>query len=214
MKFTKEEARKELVAKLTEKGEKLNLSERTLNQQLETLIKYVANEEMELSDFITAVLPPIKELDGQYRKDNSDFVKEWEKNHPTDKPNNNGGENSETEKLIARINALEEENRQSKLEKVILEKKAELKASLAKKGVKDKEWIDLMMQKVRVSDDFDIEAESDFYLKLYNKSNNIPDDPYTPLNPSSGDNPHVNDSIERAAKRMAQQRKEEEELNC
>ena len=44
MKFTKDEAYKELVAKMTAKGEKLNLSERSVNEQLETLISFISNE--------------------------------------------------------------------------------------------------------------------------------------------------------------------------
>ena len=52
MKFTKDEAYKELVVRMTAKGEKLNLSERSVNEQLETLISLIANEEMELTDFV------------------------------------------------------------------------------------------------------------------------------------------------------------------
>ena len=47
MKFTKEEAIKELVAKMTTKGEKLNLSQRSINEQVEHLYTLIANEEME-----------------------------------------------------------------------------------------------------------------------------------------------------------------------
>ena len=35
MKFTKEDANKELVARMTAKGEKLNLSQRSMNEQVE-----------------------------------------------------------------------------------------------------------------------------------------------------------------------------------
>lgn len=223
MKFTKEDAYKDLVAKLTAKGEKLNLSERTLKQQLETLIKFVANDEMELEDFIKAIYDDVKSLDGQYRKDNSDFIKEWEKNHltptPTDpKPNPtptpSGTENPEMKALLERLAALENENKAAKREKTISETKSLLKKSLKDKGVKDSEWIDLMLQKVAITEDFDVEKESEFYLKLYNKSNPIPSGGVTPLGTNGGgENPQVNNSIKQASEMMKRKREEQEKLS-
>ena len=52
MKFTNEDAYKKLVAKLTANGEKLNLSQRSINEQIEALLPLVANDEMELEDFV------------------------------------------------------------------------------------------------------------------------------------------------------------------
>lgn len=220
MKFTKEDAYKDLVAKLTAKGEKLNLSERTLKQQLETLIKFVANDEMELEDFVKAVIDDVKSLDGQYRKDNSDFIKEWEKNHPTPaptepKPNptpaQSGTENPEMKALLERLAALENESKAAKREKTISETKSNLKKALKDKGVKDSEWLDLMLQKVAITEDFDVEQESDYYLKLYNKSNPIPRDGVTPKGTNGGgENPQVNNSI-KAASEMAKRKREEQE---
>ena len=69
MKFTKDDARKELSTQMTAKGEKLNLSERSLNEQLDALIPLVANEEMELADFVTKVLPIFKTADANVRND-------------------------------------------------------------------------------------------------------------------------------------------------
>ena len=45
MKFTKEDANKELVRLMTEKGEKLNLSERSINEHLDNLMPLLANDE-------------------------------------------------------------------------------------------------------------------------------------------------------------------------
>lgn len=223
MKFTKEDAYKDLVAKLTAKGEKLNLSERTLKQQLETLIKFVANDEMELEDFIKAIYDDVKSLDGQYRKDNSDFIKEWEKNHPTPTPTDpkpnptptpSGTENPEMKALLERLAALENENKAAKREKTISETKSLLKKSLKDKGVKDSEWIDLMLQKVAITEDFDVEKESEFYLKLYNKSNPIPSGGVTPLGTNGGgENPQVNNSIKQASEMMKRKREEQEKLS-
>lgn len=219
MKFTKEEAYKELVAKLTEKGEKLNLSERTLNQQLETLIKFVANDEMELADFVKAVYNDVKSLDSQCRKDNSDFIKEWEKNHPTTtEPNKNtepapGGNETEIAKLLKRLEDLEKESNAAKLANKIKEKKSELKKALKDKGVDDNEWVDLMLQKVAITDDFDIESESEYYLKLYNKSNPIPQGTATPHSTTGGGgSSQMDDSIAKASENMKRKREEESKL--
>lgn len=221
MKFTKEDAYKDLVARLTAKGEKLNLSERTLKQQLETLIKFVANDEMELEDFIKAIYDDVKSLDGQYRKDNSDFIKEWEKNHPTPtepKPNPtptpSGNENPEMKALLERLAALENENKAAKREKTISETKSLLKKSLKEKGVKDSEWLDLMLQKVAITENFDVEKEADFYLKLYNKSNPIPEGGATPKGANGGgENTQVNNSIKAASEMMKRKREERENLS-
>lgn len=219
MKFTKEEAYKELVAKMTEKGEKLNLSERTLKRQLETLIKYVANDEMELADFVKVVLPDIKELDGQCRKDNSDFIKEWEKNHPTNvepKPNTDpkptGNESPEMKALLERLNALEAESKANKVANFAKEKKSELKKVLKEKGVKDSEWIDLMLQKISITEEFDVESEADYYLKLYNRSNPIPSGVTPKGTNGGGENNQVNNSIQAASELMKREREEREGL--
>lgn len=220
MKFTKEDAYKDLVAKLTAKGEKLNLSERTLKQQLETLIKFVANDEMELEDFIKAIYDDVKSLDGQYRKDNSDFIKEWEKNHPSPtepKPNPtptpSGNENPEMKALLDRLEALEAENKANKAANFAKEKKSDLKKALKEKGVKDTDWIELALQEVAITDDFDVEAKADFYLKLYNKSNPIPNGGTTPLGANGGgENVTVNNSLKAASEMMKREREEREGL--
>ena len=69
MKFTKEDAIKELVAKLTANGEKLNLSTRSINEQIEALLPLVANEEMECTTFVDAVMPLVKTADANVRND-------------------------------------------------------------------------------------------------------------------------------------------------
>ena len=82
MKFTKDDARKELSAQMTAKGEKLNLSERSLNEQLDTLIPLVANEEMELAEFVSKVLPVFKTADANVRNDVSVGIQDYKKQNP------------------------------------------------------------------------------------------------------------------------------------
>ena len=55
-KFTKEQALEELKKQIPGKGEKLNLSERSISEQLETLTPLLATDDTELSDFINKVL--------------------------------------------------------------------------------------------------------------------------------------------------------------
>lgn len=173
MKFTKEEAYKDLVAKLTSKGEKLNLSERTLNKHLDTLIKFVANEEMELSDFVKEVLPDIKELDGQYRKDNSDFIKQWEKDHPVQQPpkpqQTDPTKDEYTKKLEERLEALEAKERENEKSKMIAGKRNELLNAMRSKGIKDDEWSNSLLAEVSITEDIDVESKAESFLKMYNK---------------------------------------------
>lgn len=212
MKFTKDEAYKELVARMTAKGEKLNLSERTMKRQLETLIKHVANDEMELNDFVKEVLDDFKELDGQYRKDNSDFIKEWEKTHPQNEPKSkeepkpNEGDDAMA-KLLARIDELEKKDADREREKTLSKTKGELKKSLKAKGIKNDEWIDLMLQKVNVSEDFDMDAETEYYLKLYNKSEAETGGAYPPKPASNGGSGNNNNPFA-VASEMAKRRNE------
>ena len=83
MKFTKEQAFENLKGFLTNNGKKtLRMSEKSINKQLETLMPLVANDEMELADFVEKVKPTFETMNSNAEKDNSDFVKQWEKDHP------------------------------------------------------------------------------------------------------------------------------------
>jgi hypothetical protein len=193
MKFTKEEAFEKLKGILTNNGKKpLRMSEKSVNKQLETLIPLIATDDTELDDFVTKVKDTFSVMNSNAEKDNSDFVKQWEKEHPQTKPNEggNGGQGNESktemEMVLERIKALENENETYKRQQTALQKKKELKSVLKEKGVKDAEWIDLMLQKVNVTDDFDTEDEADFYLKLYNKSNADTGGGVTPRQSSNG----------------------------
>lgn len=170
MKFTKDDAYKELVARMTARGEKLALSERTINGQLDTLIKFIANDETELDDFIGKVLPSFQNLEGQYRKDNSDFIKQWEKDHPAQdsKPTDLPADDY-TKKLEERLLALEKKNEEVEKNKRLSAKKAELKDLMKKKGIKDDNWSDSLLSEVAITEDMDIEAKADSYLQIYNQ---------------------------------------------
>ena len=108
MKFTKDDARKELSTRMTTKGEKLNLSERSLNEQLDTLIPLLANDETELSEFVEKVLPIFKTADANVRNDVSAGIKDYE----AKKNEENGGSNG---KSTEAENALEKRLRVQEL---------------------------------------------------------------------------------------------------
>lgn len=181
MKFTKDEARKELVAKLTAKGEKLNLSERSINEQLEKLMPLVANDETEIAEFIDKVVPFFKTADANVRNDVSQGIKEFKDNYKPEqkenketKPEDKKEGESELEKRLAK---LEQELADARRNDRVAGIKRSLIEALKNKGVKDEEWTNTFLNEITITEDFDVEAKSEAYLNLYNKmkANTPPD---------------------------------------
>lgn len=181
MKFTKDEARKELVARLTAKGETLNLSERSINEQLEKLIPLVANDETEIADFVDKVIPFFKTADANVRNDVSQGIKEFKDNYKPEqkenketKPEEKKGGESEFEKRLAK---LEQELADARRNDKVASIKRSLIEALKNKGVKDEEWTNTFLNEITITEDFDVEAKAQSYLNLYNKSKaNTPPD--------------------------------------
>lgn len=180
MKFTKEEAYKDLVSKMTTNGEKLNLSERSINEQLETLIGIVVNEDTELDDFVTKTLPLFKTANANVRNDVSAGINKYKEENPitpsqpTDANSQNkkvreGDEKSKSD-LELRMEALEKELADAKRVKKDLDIRASVIAKMNEKGVKDKEWVNSLLSEVVITDDFDVDTKVESYLNLYNKS--------------------------------------------
>lgn len=192
MKFTKEEFSEELKKKLTNGGKKkLAQSDRTFNAQVERIYKRFEkreDDETELEDAVADYLPDFEEIEGNMRKDNADFVKDWEKNHSgkdPDKDQNDGkggnGNEDKLDKLLREIEDLKKkQNERDKAEKIAAKRK-ELKSALKKDGVEDTEWIDNYIKKLNITEETDIDEEKDDALKLYNKSN-----AQTPTNQTPG----------------------------
>ena len=190
MKFTKEEAYKELVGKLTAKGEALNLSERTTKRFLETLMKKLVNDETELSDFIKDVYDDFKELDGNYRKDNSDFIKRWNEEHPTPQtPPNASTPKKDEEKsdLEKRLEAMEKELESKKKTEIIDGIRNNLLVTMKSKGITDEEWAKEFISEINITEDFDVETKAESYLKIFNKSHANVASNITPFGSSTGD---------------------------
>lgn len=175
MKFTKEDACKDLMSKIPTKGETLQLSERSINEQLETLMPLLANEETELADFITSVLPIFKTADANVRANVSAQVKEYKEKNPIQEPPKkqepSKKEDDEVAKLLERINALEQKNADNEKAKALAKRRSDVTAIMKEKGVKDGEWINDFLEAVSLDgDDFDAATRAESYVKIYNKT--------------------------------------------
>lgn len=175
MKFTKEDACKDLMSKIPTKGETLQLSERSINEQLETLMPLLANDETELADFITSVLPIFKTADANVRANVSAQVKEYKEKNPIQEPpkkqEQSKKEDDEVAKLLERINALEQKNADNEKAKALAKRRSDITAIMKEKGVKDGEWINDFLEAVSLDgEDFDAATRAESYVKIYNKT--------------------------------------------
>ena len=219
MKFTKEQAFEILRSNLTNGGKKtLRMSEKSINAQLDTLIPLVANDEMELNDFIEKVKPTFATMNSNAEKDNSDFIKQWKEQHPdqNQEPNNpepkkpTATDNPEMKAMLDRIAALEKENNENKLKAEVAEKRTELVAKMKEKGITDTDWIDSFLGEITIDKGIDVDAKAESFLKIYNKSKsavNPSQTPQTPQTPPADQNP-----LKAASDYMKAQREAREKL--
>lgn len=180
MKFTKEDANKELVRLMTDKGEKLNLSERSINEHLDNLMPLLANDETELNAFVQQILPLMKTADANVRHDVSVGIADFKKGYkPTTEPitkntkNNDGeggGGDSSNDDLLNRIAALEEKLKKSEEESKIKSIKMNFIAKAKEKGVSDEEWLKDYVDEINIGTDIDVDAKVESCLKFFNKS--------------------------------------------
>ena len=205
MKFTKEDAYKALVAKMTAKGEKLNLSQRSINEQIEALLPLVANDEMELADFVEKVLPLVKTADANVRNDVSQGIKDYKDNNPTPtnpkaheaNPNPTGDE-AQAE-LLKRIDALEQRNKAQELELKVKGIKSQLMSKMKELGIKIDKWMESLIANVNITEDFDVEAKAKNYLELYNSMQSDIDVNITPEGADGRKPDYIGNSIKEAA---------------
>lgn len=202
MKFTREQANKELVAKMTANGEKLSVSDRTINEHLDTLMPLMG-EEMELQDFIEKCLPLFKSTDANVRNDVSVGIREYKAANPVVEPQKTSQEptaqrGGEYADLLKRIEELENEKARASKEKKVGTIKEEIVSKLKSKGVKDDEWINALLSEVTVTEDFQVDAKVESYLGLYNKQNAMIDPIQTPVIPKGGKNQLLDDALAEA----------------
>ena len=184
MKFTKEEFSEELKKLLTDNGKKpMVQSERTFNASVERIFKRLEkfDEESELDSAVADYLPDFQEIEGNMRKDNSDFVKKWEKEHENSSANSNEGGskngnnadegNSELSELLKRMGTIEDLLAKQRLAETISSKKKQLKKALKKDGVEDDEWIEKYIAKLNIDEETDIDEEKEDAIALFNLGN-------------------------------------------
>lgn len=210
MKFTKEDAFGKIKSKLTENKRTLQMSERSINEQLENLIALVANEETELDNFVDKVLPMFKTVDANVGNDRSKFVKEWEDSHPTEKKPKDGEQKKKEEtptdpaiaKLLEEVASLKQGLEEARIEKSIATKKADLMKVMKEKGIKDEQWAKNYLSEITITEDLDIESKAESALKFYNISNTQLPDQFTPGTSSSSgkDNKSALDDIKEIRK--------------
>ena len=184
MKFTKEEFSEELKKLLTDNGKKpMVQSERTFNASVERIFKRLEkfDDGSELDTAVADYLPDFQEIEGNMRKDNSDFVKKWEKEHNNSSDNSNEGGskngnnaaegNSELSELLKRMGMIEDLLAKQRLAETISSKKKQLKKALKKDGVEDDEWIEKYIAKLNIDEETDIDEEKDDAIALFNLGN-------------------------------------------
>lgn len=203
MKFTKEDACKELAKQMTVNGEKLNLSDRSINEQVEALLPLVANDEMELADFVTKTLPMFKTANANVRNDVAQGIREYKDNNPikpnpTPNPTPKEGQSDEIAKLLERIEKMESESAAVKQREREDGIRRTIHSKLKEKGVKDKDWVNSFLSEITITDDFDVDAKVESYLNIYNKAMaNIPSN----ITPASAGSRQIteDDTIKQAA---------------
>lgn len=191
MKFTKEQAFESLKRELTNNDRKtLRMSTKSLDKLTDTLISEFADDEIGLPDFCTKAMTILSVFNDNVGKDKSDFVKQWEIDHPTEPKGNpeppKAEDNPEIKALMERIAALESDKKESEKKASIAQKKKDIISKLKEKGVKDNEWIDNFISEVNISEDLDVDAKSESWVKLYNKSVANGGNAVPPANPNGG----------------------------
>ena len=203
MKFTKEEAGKEIAAKLSKSVENIGAWDRTIRENVETLWGILGEEnEIELGDFVTKALPLFNTTAGFMRKTNADLAKSYEEKiellkqqQPTPSPSPTPDPNKE---LIERLAALEKANEEQKTKLAIDAKRQQLTDKLKEKGVKDAKWINDLFSLVSVQADTDVDAEVDKYINLYNPSRSRYNSNVAPSSSKNDPDDYVNSTIKNA----------------
>ena len=184
MKFTKKQLLDTLKGKLTANGKHLSISDKTITGLSDSHYDLLVNEETELDDFVSRILPQFVTLNGNYEKDNADFIKSWQKDHPSgnggkgegngnadDNGNGNGnggGSSPELTALLERLKKLEEKEAAVEAERTLSQKRSELRAKLKEKGVKDDKWAETYLKKLTITNDSDLDKEAADALEFYN----------------------------------------------
>lgn len=184
MKFTKEQAFEHLKGLLTENGKTpLHMSERSINEQLDTLMPLIADDEMELDAFVEKVTPTFKTMNSNAKNDQSAFVNDWKVKHPEEKPPQNTPPANETPEMKAmreRLEALEKKETERQESVTLSEKRTSILAKLKEKGIKDEEWCKGMLDEINITKDTNVDDKVTSLVTFYNKYKASSRGVYTP----------------------------------
>ena len=176
---TKEQLLDSLKAKLTANGKHLSISEKTIKSLCDSHYELLVNEETELDSLVEKILPQYVSLNGNYEKDNADFIKKWKEEHPDTKPTTKGettdnkgdeGGDDRINKLLSRLEVLEKANKEAQTAKIMSQKRNELLSAFKEKGINDEKWTEKYIAKISISDETDVEKETEDALDFYNLS--------------------------------------------
>lgn len=208
MKFTKEQAFERLKGLLTENGKTpLHMSERSINEQLDTLMPLIANDEMELDAFVEKVTPTFKTMNSNVKNDKSAFVNDWKVKHPEEKPPQLTPPANETPEMKAmreRLEALEKKETERQESVTLSEKRASILAKLKEKGIKDEEWCKGMLDEINITKDTNVDDKVTSLVTFYNKYKASSRGVYTPKGgqSSSDDGKGEFDDVKQARQRQ------------
>lgn len=204
MKFTKEEASKEITRSLSTKVENIDQWGRTIRENVETLWGIYGEEsEVELADFVAKAMPLFETTAGFIRKTNADVAKPLQEqikklqNASEGQPNNNP--HTASDELIQRLEALERENERQKAELQAKEMRTKFAKILSEKGVANEGFVNAMAEKQNFTEDFDFEASANECLELYNSVRATVKHNSTPQDPNGGGGSYTLDTIKAAA---------------
>lgn len=208
MKFTKEEAYKHLVGVISKEGQTLNISERSINEMLDTLIPLLTNDETELNSFVTSVVPLFKTSEANIKNDVSHGINKYKEENPvinTDKTQKDKAAPSLDAALLARLEALEQKNRDAENAQKLQNVKTSLTAKIKELGVSNDKWIETMLGNSNINIDVNIDSKAQEYLELYNSMFAGIEPSVTPRSTGGGKNDYIGDTIAAAAEFAKQQ---------
>lgn len=217
MKFTKEEALEKLKGYLTNSGKKpLRMSERSLEGHIDDLMSLIANDETELDDFFEKAKGFVERANSNAEKDRSDFIKEWKRENPAaakkdgqqpDEPDKGNGNDAMSE-MLKRLEELERKNAARDMETKISAKRDELLKAMKEKGIKDEQWSKDLVSEISLTEDLDVAAKADSFLKLYNRQKAATPQGWTPGSPSgTSDSKNLFDDVKKLKKQRDEAQK-------
>ena len=178
-KFTKEEAIKELEAKIPTKDKDLDLG-RTISEAVDNSIELIGEDsEMELKDFVEKVFKQVKTSIGLTHSENSKVatkmqsqIDELQKkvNEKDPKPGDKGDDvDPKVKALQDELDNIKKRFADEDKKKSIAEKRSAIIDKMAE-SIKDKDWINDYMSQITVTEETDVDAKAKDYIAFYNKT--------------------------------------------